>query len=245
MSKFLMVRFAKFLTLLVGLATSVVLLSVPAGGQDIVATLKPWIEKNIRIGNDKNGRAQLFIRTQNVVADIRFDDFDVASEARAALAALADAFGLRHEFARPNANLFIVSSRQIADGSRPSSSLLRELGIPDSAIDIMVRTENWNSGCGVYDFSDRNGRISASIVAAETRLGANLMRACVLTGIVFSFGLRMQTKALIVPDDGYYHYLALARAIRTCSGEELGANAAASSQKIADCAARFMASQIK
>jgi hypothetical protein len=151
---FLKVRFCSLSALTIGLAVCLGGVTVPpAFGEGLVDTLKPWIEKNIRIANDKDGRPQLFTRTQNVVADIRFEDFNTALEARTAIAAFAGAFRLRHEFARANANLFVVSSRQIAEGKSPNRTLLRELGLPDSAIDIMTRTENWDSGCGVHDFA--------------------------------------------------------------------------------------------
>src|SRR6185503_19813258 len=78
----------------------------PANGEDLGHALKSWIAGSIRVVNDKDGRPQLFVRTQSVVVDIRSEIPSIVPEVRAAIAAFSDAFQLQYGFSRNNPNLF-------------------------------------------------------------------------------------------------------------------------------------------
>src|SRR5262249_8692088 len=240
-SAFFCVRFV------IGLAAcQLIVMTSIAKGDSLTSVLRPWIASNIHIAPDKNGRPQLFIRTQDVLADIRSAAPWIVQDTRILIGVLADAFRLRSEFTRTNPNLFVVIAPQISDERQPNRTLLRELGLPDSAIDIIGRTETWANGCGAYAFRDSSGHVSVSIVAADTRLEPKIMQDCILTGVVLSFGLRINTKSSVNAADGYYQYVVLGRALRLCS-EEINADQTSRgdvADRVADCAANFMTSNL-
>jgi hypothetical protein len=144
---------------------------------------------------------------------------EVTSEARKAIANFADAFDLGFEFTATDANLVVVMANGITDGEKPSRTLLASLGLTEAAINIVVGSSNWSSGCGVYNSRDSQGHISGSIVAVDKALLPKKLKSCVATGIIFSFGLRIKGQEILDYSNDYIQFLLLARSLAGCEGK--------------------------
>ncbi len=139
-------------------------------------------------------------------------------------------------------NLIVAVDSGVNDGDKPSRSFLQKLGLPDPAIRIVAESRNWSSGCGFYNFGDANGNISVSIVAGDKRLDSDRLKDCIISGILFSFGLRAKTNATIDTSKFYLQYLLLASALRFCenklkTSEESNSSAERLQDAFVDCAA--------
>lgn len=188
------------------------------GADDLDQVLREWVAQNIYFESDR----WLLIRKRPVRAYIRTDDPEIATEARRAITNFADAFGLGVEFTTTDANLFVVTANGIADGDKPSRTLLASLGLTDAGIDFIVRTARWSGGCGTYSSRDKLGHVSATIVAADKSLTPKKLRSCVVTGIIFSFGLRVRGQEILDYSNDYIQFLLLARSLAACEKELSG-----------------------
>jgi hypothetical protein len=204
--------------------------------------LKEWTAQNIYVANDQNGRPKLFVRTGPVRAYIQSGAGSVVPEVRNTIEALSDMFQLTSEFTLNNPNLVVAVAPNIAENGHPNRALLAQLGLPSLAIDLIK--QDWSSGCGAHSFADRQGRISVSIVVADTRLGPDGMRDCIQTGVLYAFGLRVKFTSALNATHGTVPYFLLARALRSCrqiDTEERGdASLRSIENKYAECMADFL-----
>jgi hypothetical protein len=157
----------------------------------------------------------ILIRKQAVRADIRSDNSDISADARAAIANLANAFGLDYEFTTVRPNLLVVVARGIAESGKPNKAMLRTLGAPEAAINYLPDSESWSTGCGAYAFWGSNAHIVYAIVGGDPDMMPALQR-CIVTGILNGFGLRSGIKEFVTSPDDYLQYLLLARALARC-----------------------------
>ena len=175
--------------------------------------LREWVAHNIYFENSRF----LLIRKRAVRADIRSDDPKIVAEARDAISILAGAFGLDVQFVTSGGNLFVVTADGVAepDGT-PKASLLASLGITESGIKTITALTRWRSGCGNYSSRDSQGQISASVIAADKSLPPEKIRTCVVTGILYSFGLRTKGREALDSPTDYVQFLLLARSLAAC-----------------------------
>jgi hypothetical protein len=188
--------------------------------EDVNDSLNRWLRSNIFFSTAQDGSAALFVRKKGVRARVISDTSDVTTEITRAIGALSTSFGLNYEFTAEAPNLIVAIGNSINDGDKPNKSFLKELGLPDPAIEIVSQTRNWSSGCGFYSFTGRDGHISASIVAGDKRLTVERLKDCVISGVIFSFGLRTRASATFDTSQGYIQYLLLASAIAACEGKQ-------------------------
>jgi hypothetical protein len=187
-----------------------------AGGAELDQLLGAWIAQNVHFEKDGGGRDTLFIRKRPVRAYIRSDHPEIVADARAAVANFADAFGLEYEFTTTNVNMIIATADEISSGGKPNEGLLRSLGLSDVGINAIGDTQVWSTGCGQYDSRDNDGRLSVSILLGENTLPPTKQRACIVSGIVFGFGLRMKGNAILDDSNDYVQFLLLARSLSDC-----------------------------
>jgi hypothetical protein len=196
-----------------------------AGPDELDQVLRAWIMENVTFEKGQENRETLFIRKRPVRAYIRSDDAGIVAGASSAIANLADAFGLKYEFGSTRVNLLIATAERITDDKGlPDRALLRSLGLTEAGADhIAVDANAWSTGCGLYDSRGDDGRLSVSIAVAEKSLATkNKLRSCVVTGVLFSFGLRIKGKTMLEDPNDYIQFLLLARAITYCENQ-LGA----------------------
>ena len=184
-----------------------------ASKDDLDQVLRAWVAQNIYFENDR----LLLIRKRPVRAQIMVEDFEITSDARKAIANFSDAFGLGVEFTTTHANLIVVTADGIADAEgKPRRSLLARLGATEAGIDLIVKTAHWSKGCGVYNTRDYQGHVSVSIVAGDKSLSSKNLKSCVVTGIIFSFGLRTKGQDILDDSNDYIQFLLLARSLAGC-----------------------------
>ena len=145
------------------------------------------------------------------------DDSDIANEARKAITNFSDAFGLEVEFTATHANLIVVTADGVADREgKPSRSLLASLGATEAGIDLIVKTAHWSNGCGLYSTRDYQGHVSVSIVAGDKSLSSKNLKSCIVSGVIFSFGLRTKDHNIVDSTNDYIQFLLLARSLANC-----------------------------
>lgn len=203
-------RFGIFFFLLLILQTHFAL----AEPESLDLTIREWVAENIYFENN-----QLLIRDKPIRAFVGgISDPKFATEARRAVVNLAAAYGLSVEFPTTGVNLVVVAADRIAVNGRPDLSLLTSLGVSEAAASTVIEnSHDWSNGCGVYDSRDKDNHVTASIVAADRKvLSAGVLQTCVITGIVYSFGLHVRGGAEIKSSNDYIQFLFLARAVGDC-----------------------------
>lgn len=178
--------------------------------------LRSWVGQNIYFEHDR----LLLIRRAPVQADIKIDDPQIISEATLAITNLAHAFDLKVEFGVANANLILVRANGIADkDGKASRTLLTELGFQEADVNVIRNSTQWLTGCGVYSWRDSRNQISSSIVAVDKALSQKKLKSCIVTGILFSFGLRVRSEEVLDFSSDYIPFALLARSIVVCDKE--------------------------
>jgi hypothetical protein len=155
---------------LVAFAALVGPFAAQGASEDLDQVLRGWILQNVSFYKDQQNRETLFIRKRPVRAYIRSDVPEVTTEARNAVANLANAFGLEYSFTTSDVNMIIATAVDIAGGGKPNRGLLGSLGLPGSAIDTIADTTKWETGCGTYGSRDNDGRVSFSLALGDKGL---------------------------------------------------------------------------
>jgi len=184
--------------------------------QDLSQSLKEWVLQNIVLSPTHDGKRSALIRRLPVKADLRTDESLLIAQAKLAVSSFSDAFGLQFEFTPDRPNLIIVVGSEINDGDKPRRTFLTGLGLPEAAVNMIVQTSNWSSGCGYYNFVGRKGDISATVIAGDRRLAADRLKDCIISGIAFGFGARARPTATFDTSQGYIQYLLLSRSMAAC-----------------------------
>lgn len=205
---------------LIGTSLLLILFSYTAtadnGTKTLDLVLRDWIIQNIEFGKDKEAQETIFIRQRPIRAYIKSDDVGVNLDARNAVANFADAFGLEHSFTTSDINMIIATASDISDHGKPKKSILIGLGFPESAANKIAEESDWSSGCGTYDSRNIDGRLSVSIVVGDTSLPPKKLRSCIVTGIIFGFGMRVKGQEILDYSNDYMQFLLLARSIAHC-----------------------------
>lgn len=189
----------------------------PSGATN--SSLRAWIENDLTIFEDRNKTLKLFLRRAPVRFVLLPNHHPVADEAFQLAGTLAKGAGLSHEATTRDPNLVVIIDTPVNDGDKPNRVLWRNYGLPDDALKIVSERGGWSSGCGNYSFRDADGNISMSIILADSTFSEGVIRACVVEGIIASFGLRQGHKSMIRIEDGYLQYVLLVRALRTCDSK--------------------------
>lgn len=115
--------------------------------------------------------------------------------------------------------MLIVTTSDIADqAGKPNRQLLNRYRIPSQFIDRIL-LDDWSGGCGVHNVYGHDGKISFTLIFGDVRLPTERLRTCVVTAIIYAFGLRTGIR-LFIPDVGdYVQFLFLAREVRKCNEE--------------------------
>lgn len=178
--------------------------------------LSDWIGNQLYFFSDSAGRSKLFIRREPVRVAFHSEVPEVENNVRLAIRLLSLAAGVELEFTTKNPNLIAFVSSPIADGDKPNRDFLKRIGLPSNAIDIVKDQTGWSSGCGIYSFGQAEGKVSLSLVLAEKRLAHSNVVDCMTDGVIRAFGLRTASRTVLRYQDGYYQYLLLAAALRSC-----------------------------
>jgi hypothetical protein len=207
--------------------------------------LREWIEDDLHFLSDSNNNPKLAIRREPVRAHVYSEDRSADEDMRLALTLLSQASELKIEFTSVNPNSLAIVTSPINDGDKPNRALLKRLGLPDGAIDIVSSTGGWASGCGMYAFGDQFGNILMTLAFGDKHLPSDKLKDCVTEGILRGFGLRTKRSSTIRAADGYFHYLLLIKAVRFCDKElvlatEGRGNITALRRRYTDCASEFI-----
>lgn len=183
-----------------------------------------WIERQIHFFPDSNGGLKLFVRRAPIRAFVYSEKADQQDRAKQILGLFSKAAILSHEFTKVNPNIIAIVSSPIHDGEKPNRDLLQRIGLPEGAIEVLMRSSNWTNGCGIYSFtgdpSNRtDGEVTLSLVLADSRLQPTKISECVTEGIIRAFGMRVTLGNALNVDDGYFQYLLLASALRACDSK--------------------------
>ena len=191
--------------------------SAARASDDLDELLRPWITQNLRYERGRDGEDRLMIRRAPVRASIQAEDPAVRALARATIANFAGAFGIEHTWTTTNVNLVVVVTDHITIDGKPNKDLLRRLRVPEQIVDIIGTSgSTWAKGCGLYDGRDDAGRLALGLVFADTAGETEFVRKCIVTGIIFGFGLRLQGQFALDRPHDYVQFLLLARAIAQC-----------------------------
>jgi hypothetical protein len=182
--------------------------------------LRLWVSQNIHFEKDKDNRPALFIRRIDVRAHVGTDDPELQSDAHIAITNLASAFGLRVDFTMDAVNMIVSPTAGVAAAARPTKQILQSIGLDEASASVIAATNpDWSGGCGQYAARTEAGRISFGLSIADRAMPRRNLSACLVTGVVYSFGMRTKaTTALAAPSD-YVQYLLLGRALSACDRE--------------------------
>jgi hypothetical protein len=182
--------------------------------------LRLWVTQNIHFEKDKDARSVLFIRKIDVRAHVGTDDPELQSDASIAITNLATAFGLRVDFTTDAVNLIASPTGGVAAAGRPTRQILQSIGLDDAASSVIAATSpDWSGGCGQYAARTEAGRISFGISIADRAMPKRSLSACLVTGVVYAFGMRTRATATLATASDYVQYLLLGRALSACDKE--------------------------
>jgi hypothetical protein len=97
--------------------------------------------------------------------------------------------------------------------------------MPESAINMIPTSQKWLTGCGVFTFWDKNGRLSYAVGAGDTSLPPERLRRCIVTNIIYGFGMRRGTMEFVDGANNYVQYLILGRVLNECDTQTVTQNA--------------------
>jgi hypothetical protein len=181
--------------------------------------LRLWVTQNIHFEKDKDSRPVLFIRKIDVRAHVGTDDPELLSDATIAITNLANAFGLRSDFTMDAVNLIVSPAGGVAAG-RPTRQVLQSIGLDEAAAAVIAATNpDWSGGCGQYAARTEAGRISFGLSIADRTMATRSISACLVTGIVYAFGMRTKGMTALAAPNDYVQYLLLGRALSACDRE--------------------------
>jgi hypothetical protein len=176
-----------------------------------------WVAENLYFFPDSRGRTNLFLRRQPVKAAILPASLQIKDEVSHLIAALSTAAGVSYELTSSDVNLAIVVDTPINKGDKPNPELWRRVGLSEEMYTIASEQGSWASGCGTYSFGNKEtGQVGLSITFADSKLEPARIRDCVIDGTVRAFGLRSNRKSVLTADDGYFQFVALAKALTAC-----------------------------
>lgn len=188
----------------------------PEAAERINSATRQWISDSMKFHENKDGNLKLLLRRAPVKFFLSIPFGSVADEAAVLIGSLSRAIRVSFDYATREPNLIIVVDTPIANGDQPNPAIWQKFNLPREALKTIAERGGLSSGCGNYSFRDPDGQISLSIVLADSAIGEESIRSCVVEGVISSFGLRHNRKYSIRPDDGYLQYVLLLRSIGDC-----------------------------
>lgn len=116
-------------------------------------------------------------------------------------------------------NLLIIRTENVNTGDRLNAAALEKYKMPAEVISAMVETFGWTSGCGVYAFRNRKGRISLSVGVVDMRLDRIMEKLCTSHIIARSFGIGWGPKTALPIDISHLKYGYLLNVIVGCEAK--------------------------
>jgi hypothetical protein len=208
--------------------------------------LQKWVEPDLHFFKDSRGTARLFLRRETVRFALVPSSIPMREELTGLVAELSKATGVAYEETSTDVNLAIVVDSPINIGDKINPAVWKRVGLSDEMYSIVEETGNWASGCGSYSFGNANtGQVGLSIVLVDSKLDVPLMRDCLIDGVLKAFGPRANRKIPLRSEDGYYQFVALARALRRCEqsigfDRLIALNESEQKSKYAECAADLL-----
>jgi len=179
--------------------------------------LQKWIAQDLHFFADGRGSPRLFLRRHPVRVAIALGAQPINEEVSSLIARLSEAAGVPYELTSKDVNLAITVDTPINDGDKPNPLLWKRVGLSETMYKIVSETGSWASGCGIYTFdNDPNGQVGLSITFADSKLEPELIKNCVIDGIIRAFGVRLKRKLILRSEDGYFQFIALVRALGVC-----------------------------
>jgi hypothetical protein len=130
----------------------------------------------------------LFIRKKPVVLFASGFDQAALEEMSRAAAIYAKASSLPLSFSNKDANLVIYKMQNVNRGTSVNTDTLRRLNIPAGAISAMSEGKFWSSGCGLYNFGNKQGRLAGTIALVDESLDPDKQAGCVSAILLLAFG---------------------------------------------------------
>jgi hypothetical protein len=208
--------------------------------------LQKWIAQDMHFFVDNRGAARLSFRREAVRAGISVGSLTIKEEVEYLIARLSKAAGVSYELTSRDVNFAIVVDSPINDGDKPNPQLWKRVGLSEELYKIASEQGSWASGCGIYSFGNgETGQVALSIAFADSKLDPARIRDCVIDGTIRAFGLRAYHKSILLSEDGYIQFVALAKALSACEraiGVELLARMNESEQKLkyVECASELI-----
>lgn len=196
--------------------------------------LRLWVAENVGYATDQSGRVVLLSRTTPIRARITSDNSNVSLIARRVIADLSAVFGVEHRFVEDAPNLIIGSGAQIVRDGKPNRELLLAAGTSEDMVHRLTDVSAWSTGCGFYSEQNSAGKIDVSLIFADLKLPQRRLDACVVSGILYAFGLRMKYESAVHGPADYIPYLLMAPAVQKCA-ERISSVAREDIQSYSDC----------
>lgn len=196
-----------------------ILLSLPFGfasADELDDTLRRWVEGNMHFFEDSGNRL-LFLRREPVRALVKAHSDDSTEELKVVVRLLSKAMELPVEFTDRDPNLVVLVGSPVSVDDKLNLKLLRAIGLPEPAVEILSETGSWSSGCGFYSFKDTRLQVTLSLALGDNKLmSGSKLDECLTEGIVHAFGFRAQSTNALRKNDGVIQYVLLGRALRFC-----------------------------
>ena len=183
--------------------------------------LSVWIGSQIHFFTKANGAPSLFVRRAPVRGKVYSEIAGLEQNLQRKIELFSSAAGLSYKPTNVNPNIMAVVGSPINSGDSPNRAFLRHLGLPEQFIDIVARSTGWSNGCGIYSFTGNvaagmDGQVILSLALADARLPVDKIEDCMTEGIIRAFGVRINARTVIHERDGYFQYLQLVSALKTC-----------------------------
>lgn len=130
----------------------------------------------------------LFIRKDPIVMHADGFEPEILKRMGQIASIYAKASSLPISFSKREVNLAIFKTHDVNQGDYVNTDTLKRLKIPPDIISAMSKIPVFSSGCGLYNFSNRQGYISGTVALVDTSLDADKQEGCVSFVLLSAFG---------------------------------------------------------
>ncbi|MBZ6076502.1 hypothetical protein [Microvirga puerhi] len=200
----------------------VLTLALMAQGLSLVGNAQTRVEEYFKVFPSERapdgGKPALFLRRDPITAiAIGFEHGQLARMATI-VTIFAKASSLPLTFSDKGANLILIRAPDTHRGTKLNPEALRQSGIGLNVIATMNEDGVWGSGCGIYNFRNKYGSISASIGVVDAALSEDEQRVCssFIIAAAFGFGLGLNDGTSLPREVNVYRNAYIVRVVSLC-----------------------------